>query len=174
MQHAGPGRRTGCPKQLHPRCQGMFSRKACALPHPGQEVGLLLLHQHGPADGLLKAAAAPMPLATGEHDRAWAHLERAPLEHLQIGLGVSGTIHQQIAIAAIGPALQQPAATSLAFATGREQPQPRNHLLGRAAGFGGLGEQGQGWGGGGWGEQGKKVWRREPQQDPAAPSERPA
>ena len=84
-----------------------------------------------------------MTLAVCEHDSAWPHQLSALAQHRQICLGESRTIHQQITATAVGRRRQQPAAAPLAIAAGGEKPQTWAHLLGRPAGFGGVGQLGQ-------------------------------
>jgi hypothetical protein len=72
----------------------VFGRKHLQPPQRGQQVGLLLLHQHLPAGGLLNAATAAMALPTGEHQGALA--TSAPQE-FQIGRGEARAVDQQVA-----------------------------------------------------------------------------
>ena len=99
--------------------------------HPRQQIGLLLLEQHGPIQCLLKTAAAAMALAAGEHDPA----SGSPLQEGEVGLGVTRAIDQHAATSTTPLQLQPPGTAALTVTTGRKQPQPRLHLLGRAAGI---------------------------------------
>jgi len=76
-----------------------------------------------------------MTLTAGEHNQSaiGTNCRAAPIEKRQIGLGVSRTINQQIGLAALGIALQQPAAAALGSTVGRKQPQRLAELARRAA-----------------------------------------
>jgi hypothetical protein len=78
----------------------MLIGKTGELLDPRQQVGLLLLHQHPPAKGFLKTAAAPMAITARQHKGAWTPCCGALLKHGEIGLVKSRAIHQHIAIAA--------------------------------------------------------------------------
>ena len=65
MHHAGSRGGTGGPEQAQAGRKGPFLAKGLQLLHPRQQVGLLLLHQHRPAQGLLESAGAAVALAAG-------------------------------------------------------------------------------------------------------------
>jgi hypothetical protein len=90
---------------------------------PRQQIGLLLLHQHPPAQGLLKTATAAVAVTACQHQGAGTHCGRALLKHGEIRLVERRTIHQHIAIAAQGFRFEQPTAPPLAFPTRGKQPQ---------------------------------------------------
>ena len=129
MHHAGPRCWAWRPEHAHPGAQAMHLGEGGELLDPRQQVGLLLLHQHPPAKGLLKTAAAAMAVTAREHQGAWTHRSRALLKHGEIRLVERRTIHQHIAIAAQGFRFEQPTAPPLTLPTWGEQPQalPNHH-----------------------------------------------
>ena len=62
MHDTGSGRGPRRPQQPDPRRRCVFGSERLNPLHIGEEIGLLLLHQHSPAGGLLNAAAAAVPL----------------------------------------------------------------------------------------------------------------
>ena len=91
MQHAGPGTRTRCPKQPQPRGEGVLKAEGFQALDPRQQVGLLFLHQHGPAEGLLQGPAAAVAVPSRQHDLT----RTGPLlQKCQVGLGQRRHIDQ--------------------------------------------------------------------------------
>ena len=73
MHHAGPRSWAWRPEHAHPRPQAMLPGEAGELLDPRQQIGLLLLHQHPPAQGLLKTATAAVAVTACQHQGAGTH-----------------------------------------------------------------------------------------------------
>jgi hypothetical protein len=123
MHHAGPRGWAWSPEHAHSGPQAMLLGEGSELFDPRQQIGLLLLHQHPPAKGLLKTTATAMAVTARQHQGAWTHRCRALLKHGEIRLVESRTVDQHIAIAAQGFRFEQPTASPLAFPTWGKQPQ---------------------------------------------------
>ncbi len=118
MQTARSRRWPRRPQQPQPRLELALLAKAVALLQRGQQIGLLLLHQHRPTQLFLQTPAAAMALAMGEHDPTGGLL----LQPAQVLITEQRHIHQHRATTA---GVQQPGRAAVAVATGGKCPQTR-------------------------------------------------
>ena len=130
MHHTAAGSWTGCPQQPQSISGGVFGSKRDQRLHIGQQVSLLLLDDHRPAEAFLQAPQAAVPFAAGQNDPS-----RPPScqfsQGREGGLRERRTVDQSRRIAAIQP----PGTPALTVTIRGEQPEIGPELLWRTAGF---------------------------------------
>lgn len=125
MEHAGPRTGSRRPEQTQSRQKLVLRAERDQPLHAGQEIGLLLLHEHGPAEAFLQAPAAAMAIASEQHDRACA-APRPIGEKVSGGPAVWRAVDEHISSAG----LQQPGAAAMGGGVGGEEPQAWARLPG--------------------------------------------
>ena len=117
MQHAAAGRGARCPEQAQACRGGVRVCESLERIDAWQQIGLLFLHQHRPAQVFLQASHAPMALSTGEND--WGCTAcRQLLQGLEAAFGQGRAVDQDRLRIAVKP----PGGAPATVAIGGKQP----------------------------------------------------
>ena len=127
-KNSAAGRGARGPTQVVAGAEGVLRAERFKSRHVGEEVGLLLLQGHRPAQRVLEATRAPVAIPAGQDQATWAAL----LEEVQVRLAQTRTIDQEARTALQIRGLQPPGRTAQRFAVGGKQPEMLQHLAGRA------------------------------------------